>query len=396
MGCVQSSSVEDAFRAVPRHLFLPGVELERVYSDDAILTKRLGGEVVSSSSQPAIMAIMLEQLDLKPGQRVLEIGAGTGYNAGLMAHLVGDSGQVVTVDIDADLVEGAREHLAAAGLDRVRVVCGDGGLGYADGAPYDRIILTVGAWDIVPAWWEQLRPGGRLVLPLDIKGGVQKSVAFDYAEGRMESASVKDCGFMALRGAIARPERTTQLGPEPGISLSADNHLAITPDAVYKLLTGPYDDQPTNVRATPGEVVFGGLALWLALREPGLCGLFAEGDLADRGVVPCFMEYSGEWRRCWTIGLLSDGGLSLFVRPSRLPTAPDQNDPSPSIELFVRSYGQNGGQRLADQVIGWDTAGRPSSNGLQVRAYPEDGDHLPSSNEFVVHKVWIKLVLHCD
>ena len=78
MGCIRSPNVEGAFRAVPRHLFLPGVALERVYSDNAIITKRTDGKIVSSSSQPAMMAIMLEQLNLQPGHRVLEIGAGTG------------------------------------------------------------------------------------------------------------------------------------------------------------------------------------------------------------------------------------------------------------------------------------------------------------------------------
>jgi protein-L-isoaspartate(D-aspartate) O-methyltransferase len=145
MGCIQSPNVERAFRAVPRHLFVPGVDLERVYSDISIPTKRIDGKLVSSSSQPAIMAIMLEQLQLQSGHRVLEIGAGTGYNAGLIKHLVGDSGLVVTIDIDADLVESAREYLRSAGLGSVSVVCGDGGLGCAEYAPYDRIILTVGA-----------------------------------------------------------------------------------------------------------------------------------------------------------------------------------------------------------------------------------------------------------
>jgi protein-L-isoaspartate(D-aspartate) O-methyltransferase len=88
---------------------------------------------------------------LAPGQRVLEIGAGTGYNAALMAHIVGGSGEVVTVDIERDLVDAARDHLEAAGFGRVRVVLGDGGDGHPGGAPYDRIILTVGAWDVAPA-----------------------------------------------------------------------------------------------------------------------------------------------------------------------------------------------------------------------------------------------------
>ncbi len=136
-----SPPVEAAFRAVSRHLFVPGVSLAEAYADYSIPTKRLDDQVVSSSSQPAIM---LEQLGLEPGHKVLEIGAGTGYNAALMAQLVGETGKVITMDIDQDIVDSAREHLAAAGFDRVQVVCADGGHGYAEAGPFDRIILTVG------------------------------------------------------------------------------------------------------------------------------------------------------------------------------------------------------------------------------------------------------------
>ncbi len=395
MGCIRSPNVEGAFRAVPRHLFLPGVALERVYSDDAILTKRTDGKVVSSSSQPAIMAIMLEQLHLQPGHRVLEIGTGTGYNAGLMGHLVGDSGLVVTVDIDEDLVESAREHLGSAGLDRVSVVCGDGGLGYADRAPYDRIILTVGAWDIVPAWWKQLKLGGRLLLPLEVKGGVQKSVAFDQMDDHLESVSVKDCGFMTLRGAFAKPQDSISLGPEPGLGISVDYGVKVDGDVVYGLLSGPSKDRSSGVYANPSEVFYGGLALWLSLRVPGLCLLWAEGQLADRGIVPCFMEYRGEWRICWTIGLLGDEGLCVFVRPPKQDSSSEQLDGSQTFELFVRSFGPGTelARRLVEQARAWDAAGRPSSNGLRIRAYPKDTDYVPSTDEFVVRKRWTQLVL---
>ena len=88
-GALTDARVEAAFRSVPRHLFLPGVEIERVYRDEAIPTKLADGIPISSSSQPAIMAIMLEQLDVQPGHNVLEIGAGTGYNAALLAYLAG-------------------------------------------------------------------------------------------------------------------------------------------------------------------------------------------------------------------------------------------------------------------------------------------------------------------
>jgi protein-L-isoaspartate(D-aspartate) O-methyltransferase len=145
MGWIQTPRIEAAFRTVLRHQFVPGTPLEEVYSNRLVLTKQdQDGQWISSSSQPAIMAIMLEQLGLEPGHRLLEIGAGTGYNAALMAHIVGKAGQVVTVDIDEDLVEAAREHLTMAGFEQVQVVCADGGYGYVEAAPFDRIILTVG------------------------------------------------------------------------------------------------------------------------------------------------------------------------------------------------------------------------------------------------------------
>lgn len=200
---IRTPRVEAAFRAVPRHLFLPNVPPEKVYRDEAIVTKRLDGQSVSSSSQPAVMAIMLEQLDLQPGHSVLEIGAGTGYNAALISHIVGSTGQVVAIDIDKDITENALKHLAEAGFDKVQVICTDGGFGYPSAAPYDRIILTVGAWDIAPAWREQLKPNGRLVLPLTVQEDVQITVAFEETDGYLMSISASPCGFMKLRGAFA-------------------------------------------------------------------------------------------------------------------------------------------------------------------------------------------------
>jgi protein-L-isoaspartate(D-aspartate) O-methyltransferase len=394
-GCIQSTRVEEAFRAVPRHLFLPDVSPERVYRDVAIATKRQDGEVVSSSSQPAIMAIMLEQLDLQPGHRVLEVGAGTGYNAGLMAHLVGDSGQVTTIDIDEDLVEAARDRLGAAGLGSVTAVCRDGGLGYPEHAPYDRIILTAGAWDIVPAWWEQLQPGGRLLLPLEVRGGVQKSVAFDRLDGHLVSSSVKDCGFLALRGDFAKPQGRIPLGRDPGLSLHVDDAGRVDPSAVYDTLSGPSADRSTGIRVSPGEVFFGGLALWLSLREPGFCVLSAVGQMADRGIVPGVVEFTGEWRSCGTNGLMGDDGLCVFARPPDQDSTPGQPGGPHTFELFVRSFGSWNelAGRLVQQVKRWDDAGRPANDRLRLKAYPLDADYLPSTTEIVVRKRWTQLIL---
>src|SRR5580700_11713939 len=168
---IGSERVAAALHAVPRHVFLPDLRPEAAYRDDAIVTKRdADGQPISSSSQPAIMAIMLDQLDLASGQRVLEIGAGTGYNAALISHIVGASGQVTSIDIDPELVGTAREHLASAGFAAVTVASADGAGGYPEHAPYDRIIATVGVSDLAGPWLEQAAPGARIVVPLDVRG----------------------------------------------------------------------------------------------------------------------------------------------------------------------------------------------------------------------------------
>jgi protein-L-isoaspartate(D-aspartate) O-methyltransferase len=107
-GTIRSNAVEAALRSVPRHRFVPDVPLETAYApDDAVVTKRdPAGVALSSASAPGVVAAMLEQLDVHPGDRILEIGAGTGYNAALLAELAGPAGHVVTVDIDQDAVDG--------------------------------------------------------------------------------------------------------------------------------------------------------------------------------------------------------------------------------------------------------------------------------------------------
>src|SRR5688572_6916031 len=277
-----SASVEAAFRAVPRHLFLPDIELEQVYKDEPIATKLQDEIPISSSSQPTIMAIMLEQLGLKPGHSVLEIGAGTGYNAALLAHIVGEQGQVVAVDIDEDIVEQARTNLKTAGFERVQVIHGDGSQGYAEAAPYDRIILTVSAADLAPAWREQLQPGGRMVLPLSLRGS-QVSVAFEPRAGCMVSLSAVSCGFMRLRGGLSEPETKINLGPEPGLSIQFDSPTALDAETLYQRLTGPAQDWRTKVRVSLDDIIWGGLSLWLASRTSNTFLLNAEGPMTDRG-----------------------------------------------------------------------------------------------------------------
>ncbi|MFB9180528.1 rRNA adenine N-6-methyltransferase family protein [Dactylosporangium sucinum] len=139
----RTPQVEAAFRTVPRHLFLPDVPLEVAYGRKPVVTRRAAdGTSVSSASSPKLVATMLEQLAVQPGQRVLEIGAATGINAALLAELVGPTGTVVTIELDDDLAASATESLEAAGYPQVEVIYGDGALGHPDHAAYDLIIVT--------------------------------------------------------------------------------------------------------------------------------------------------------------------------------------------------------------------------------------------------------------
>ena len=167
---IRSDAVREAFLAVPRerfvHDFATHEGVEAVYRDEAIPTKfDPRGFAISSSSQPAIMAEMLEQMRLAPGMRVLEIGAGTGYNAALLAEIVGRRGVVTTIDVDPQIAHAARVSLRR-GNHRVRVVVGDGRGGFAARAPYDRIIVTASAETVPRPWFDQLEDGGMLEVPL--------------------------------------------------------------------------------------------------------------------------------------------------------------------------------------------------------------------------------------
>lgn len=368
---IVSSVVEAAFRAVRREFFLPDVPPEEVYMDRHIPTKEdESGRPISSSSQPAVMAIMLEQLDLRAGQHVLEIGAGTGYNAALMAHVVGEEGRVTTVDLEADLTESARAHLAAAGYEQVEVICGDGMVGYAENAPYDRIILTVAGWDIPPEWLAQLKADGRLVMPLSFYGP-QLSVAFEREDGLLASRSVRACGFMPIRGPRAEPLRTMEICE--GLKVIGMRDSARQPGAadaaeVEAWLRRPAGEAPAEIALSGGELLFK-WPLWAALYEPQHVVLDIEEDTAGAGLAPDMLPPLGV-----NMGLLSASGLALLA-PAREADAVEGDNPfARNLGVRVRSYGPDKGvgARLPQQLEAWDNAGRPGSERTAVWALPVD------------------------
>jgi protein-L-isoaspartate(D-aspartate) O-methyltransferase len=354
-GSIRTDAVAEAMLVVPRHRFIPEATLRAAYADDVFVTKRNNeGDALSSASQPAIVAEMLEQLDVRPGHRVLEIGAGTGYNAALLDVLVGPGGSVTTVDLDADSVERARAALKADGRGRVRVVQADGETGHLPGAPYDRLIVTVGTWDLPPAWWDQLAEGGRLVAPLQIRGSEQ-SLAFDYTGGVLRSRSVIACGFMPMRGIGSHESQTVELSRTRIIAFHADKEV----DAAGA--RGVLDERGTTVwtgvRIAPGEEATQ-LSLWLACAFSGYGRMSA--PFGDHGKLRLMLR--------WANPAVVEDDAFAYVACRRAVASDEAGEHD--IELGVCGHGPGGtvlAERVANQIAVWNRECRGVR--LQIEAY---------------------------
>jgi protein-L-isoaspartate(D-aspartate) O-methyltransferase len=240
-GALWSPALIAAFRATPRHRFLDRVfqyhrktdrwrevitrdpgpeELRLVYSDRALITRLSKGgpgeaeTPISSSSQPSLMAQMLEDLRPAPGQRVLEVGAGTGYNAALLAHAVGP-GRVVSLDVDRAVLSEAWDHLRHFDDRRVGLRHADGRQGFAEGAPFDRLMVTAATADLEPAWLGQLAAGGLLLAPLALAPGLAYLVLGTVTEGVFHGRLTRAAYFMPLRGEQETGAPEAEDGAEP-------------------------------------------------------------------------------------------------------------------------------------------------------------------------------------
>ncbi len=358
-GHLSDDRIAAAFAAVPREAFLAAYAdrhgIADVYRDEAIVTRRdpRSGAPVSSSSQPAIMAEMLEMAGVEPGQHVLEIGAGSGYNAALLARLVGDTGQVTSVELDGDVAVAAREGLLASGAE-ARVVVGDGRLGWPDSGPFDAIVATASTETVPRAWFDQLRAGGRLVVPLRLSRvvfGVQAVLALRKVRHGFEMDGVTPGAFMALRRGDERPEVPTRL--------VAGEATADPPDERPLLeLTGPalagldHDDRQ---RLLVTAVGFGrGSRVDLGRSNPWSLGSYAALALPEERLVECVRPRSSRDAGP-ALGVVDaiDGSLALLVA-------------SPSATR-IDAYGGGGAERaLAQAVDRWISAGRPGVDRLSI------------------------------
>ena len=184
---------------VPREVFIPLELRHRAYEDEALPIE--AGQTIS---QPTVVAHMTEALALGPEHRVLEIGTGSGYQAAVLAEL---AKEVVTVERHKELAERARETLEYLGYSNVHVLVGDGTLGWAERAPYDRILVTAAAPVVPGQLTEQLAPGGRLVLPLGGRENQQLVLISKDAQGRVSESPIGLVRFVPLIGEAGWSER---------------------------------------------------------------------------------------------------------------------------------------------------------------------------------------------
>jgi protein-L-isoaspartate(D-aspartate) O-methyltransferase len=394
-GLIKSKKVEKAFLSVTRHLFLPGVNFKKVYSDEAIVTKwgdRKNKIPLSSSTQPAAMAIMLEQLELRKDLKVLEIGAGTGFNAALMAYIVGKKGQIVTLDIDKNLCISAERNLNSGGFSNVKVICKDGFYGYKTIGPYDRIILTVSFWDIAPEWFEQLKIGGILLLPL-INKFDQMTIAFKKKKDHLESVSVSGCKFMSFRGKHYRELNTFDLGDKKEILLTTNYKSKLKDKEIYYLLNKSSKDYSTDIKVSTREIGTG-LNPWLGINESKYCVLSTTPKYSKRINLRTIFNYDGR-NYPKSPGLIDNESVCVLVRSPNdvsLPK-PKKNEPE-LMQLYVRNFGKNENlaKHLVDRIEEWDKAGRPNINNLKVKAYFNKRTKKPNDKEGTISKKWVKLL----
>jgi protein-L-isoaspartate(D-aspartate) O-methyltransferase len=197
---VRDPLVLDAMRTVPREAFVPERLRQFAYEDEPLLIGE--GQTIS---QPYIVAAMTEAVRLKPGDRVLEIGTGSGFGAAVLSRI---AAEVHTVERHPGLAESARRRLEQLGYHNVHVLLGDGTLGWPEHAPYDAIVVTAGGPKVPPSLLDQLVVGGRLVMPIGSQSRFQRLVrVVRRGADEFDHEELEEVAFVPLIGAEGWPER---------------------------------------------------------------------------------------------------------------------------------------------------------------------------------------------
>ncbi len=369
-----NDKIEAAFAEVPRHVFIPKATLDDVYADKSIVLQYDDNdEALSSSIMPSMLAQLLDQLALEPGQNVLEIGAGSGYFAALLRHVLGESSTVTSIEIDREMVKVATKNLQKLGFRNINIVHSDGANGYAPRASYDRIVSTVGVWDIPDMWIQQLKPNGRLVVPIWLDGLQVIATFIKQGEHMLISDWNSSGAFVYMRGIASGPKVSKRVG-STSLRLYADDIKNIDTIALHSLLSEDHDYCHLSKILANEEYWYGALP-YLMLREPKdavfalysvmdnqkAYGLDGEGFAFLTAGSACFVPYFGLGNtHCYA-------GADAFLT-------------------------------VEDLLNQWDAEGRPGLDRLRLGLYPRPGSRpqIETGKLYERHSHYLHVWLNTD
>lgn len=194
-GIIKDKKVIEAFKAIPREKFIPQEQVKEAYGDYPLSIGK--GQTIS---QPTTVMLMTEALELKEGDKVLEIGAGSGYQAAIIAKIVGSKGKVITTEIIPELAEFAQKKIKKLKIKNVKIVNHDGSQGYKKESPYTKIIVTAACPKIPPPLLEQLKDNGILVAPVGPVFLGQSMLKIRKRGNKFEEENLGDFAFVPLKG----------------------------------------------------------------------------------------------------------------------------------------------------------------------------------------------------
>lgn len=361
-----SEATQKAYLETPRHQFVSryrlwGVKewsevnegnqeehLATLYSDRAlVLFGDDDNDVPSTISQPSFVLRMLDMLQLEPGQKVFELGAGSGWNAALMGNLVAPEGCVYSLELIPEMAQRATATIGALGIKNVNIVEADGGEGYAAGAPYDRAIFTAGAYDLPDPFFEQIKEGGLFLVVIKSEGGGDTLVLLRKEHDYFELIDSMACGFVQMRGKY-------QLDNLQPIQLE---DLPEWSELRNKLIrTRPFWWGGKGKEDFPWRTL--GVRTYLGITEPAFRAFKMErpdGQLRGK-------NYFGIWD-------------------------PEQNSLVIAKDDLLLSYGSpSAEERLLKALERWLKLGMPSAASFALKIYPVDFPLTANENEWIVKR----------
>lgn len=359
-----SEATANAYLATPRHLFVSryrewgsrewhDVGAQNLQEHLAVLYANhplvLFGEddddIPSTVSQPSFVLRLLDLLQLGPGHTVFELGAGSGWNAALMAHLVGRTGHVYSLEIIPEVAAAAGGVIGRLEIENVSVLTGDGGEGYPPGAPYNRAIFTAGAYDLPRPFYEQIAANGLLLIVIKNEGGGDNLFVLQRRAGHFASLESMPCGFVQLRGRY----QIHTLGPVPLETLPEWPVLQHQEISRTRFWWGGKGKEGAVWRTL-------GIRSFLGITEP----TFRAFKTAKTDARAREEHYFGIW--------LSAERSLVLARDDWLIT-----------------YGSVAArERLLSRVRQWIDLGMPTAASFALRVYPSDAPVTAGENEWLV------------